>query len=177
MHGNNYAVVRSFGRRIESEIPVIATPSVRSSFVQLASQVKSPPVSSVPAYDLMFRRHPDLTHLRLLAYRFFQRIRASEARNEELEDLWRRPGLPKPIYTDAKYLVGTLIRLIKIAQSVYEVTSGAIRGPMSYFREACRATEWANCCCVLRFPCLMLNGATAVIIPQLDWAAPPPPAR
>lgn len=83
------------------------TPSLALTllFGHLACQDKFPPVSDVPAYDITFRRHPDLTHLRLLAYRFFQRLEASAIRNEELEHLWRRPGVPKPIYEDAKYLV------------------------------------------------------------------------
>lgn len=78
----------------------------------LPCQSKFPSVSAVPAYDLMFRRHPDLTHLRLLAYRFFQRLEASAIRNEELERLWRRPGVPKPVYEDSKYLVRIIVCVV-----------------------------------------------------------------
>lgn len=67
-------------------------------------------MASVPAYDLMFRRHPDLTHLRLLAYRFMQRLRASTSRNEKLEGLWGRPGDPEPQYDDIKYLVSGRVK-------------------------------------------------------------------
>lgn len=65
-------------------------------------------MSSVPAYDLLSRRHSDLTHLRLQAYRFFQRLRASVERNKDLEDLWKRPGVPKPNYARAKFLVSEI---------------------------------------------------------------------
>lgn len=66
---------------------------------------KQPSVSTLAAYDLIFRRHPDVTHLRLLSYRFMQRLRASASRNESLEQLWRRPISPRPIHSEAKYLV------------------------------------------------------------------------
>ncbi|CAM9374939.1 unnamed protein product, partial [Scytosiphon promiscuus] len=90
---------------------------------------KFPSVSAVSAYDLTFRRHPDLTHLRLLAYRFFQRLGASaSSRNEELEGLWRRPGVPKPTYGDAKYLIyqpqfgmGNQLRALEAALAIARV--------------------------------------------------------
>lgn len=62
----------------------------------------------MPAYDLLSRRHRDVTHLRLQAYRFFQRLRASVERNKDLEDLWKRPRVPKPNYALAKFLVSEL---------------------------------------------------------------------
>lgn len=66
------------------------------------------PVSAVPAYDLMFQRHTDLSHLRLLAYRFMQRLQEAQSRNLELESLWQRPGVEEPVYSHLKYLVSTL---------------------------------------------------------------------
>lgn len=73
--------------------------------IALDVQKLQPPVSSLAAYDLLFQRHPDVTHLRLLSYRFMQRLQASASRNEELENVWRRPEVPRPLYDQVKYLV------------------------------------------------------------------------
>ncbi|CAB1118120.1 unnamed protein product [Ectocarpus sp. CCAP 1310/34] len=90
--------------------------------------VKYPSVSSVPAYDLLSRRHRDVTHLRLQAYRFFQRLRTSVERNKDLEDLWKRPGMPKPNYALAKFLIyqpqfgmGNQLRALDAALAVARV--------------------------------------------------------
>lgn len=70
---------------------------------------RQPAVSVLPAYDILFRRHPDVTHLRLLSYRFMQRLQASDNRNEELESVWRRPEVPHPQYHRVKYLVSIVV--------------------------------------------------------------------
>lgn len=71
------------------------------------AQEKQMPVSAVPAYDLMSQRHTDLSHLRLLAYRFMQRLQKAQIRNLELESLWQRPRVQEPVYSRLKYLVRT----------------------------------------------------------------------
>ncbi|CAM9691616.1 unnamed protein product, partial [Laminaria digitata] len=101
---------------------------VRTYKDALHAREKQPAISSVPAYDLLFQRHPDVTHLRLLAYRFMERLTALSSRNEDLEDLWRRPGVPEPRYNETKYLIyqpqfgmGNQLRALEAALAVARV--------------------------------------------------------
>lgn len=117
LHTSMYFEQPKFSLAISFEISFGAQPHLMAhildacfgplSFIcsQPSSEQKQPAVSTLPAYDLLFRRHPDVTHLRLLSYRFMQRLHASASRNEEMEHLWRRPEAPQPQYKDVKYLV------------------------------------------------------------------------